>query len=73
MEPWLLFAAGGVFFGGIFVYVLFMVFLPEWVGITGPKALKAEESHRSGEIAKDDDMLSRLQEPSHDKGDPKKN
>ena len=38
-------AAGSVVFFGIFAYVLFMVFLPEWVGITGKTALKNEQSH----------------------------
>lgn len=38
-------AAGVVVFFGIFVYVLFMIFLPEWVGITGKTALKNEQAH----------------------------
>lgn len=38
-------AAGVVVFLGIFVYVLFMIFLPEWVGITGKTALKNERDH----------------------------
>ena len=45
MELWFIFVAGGLFLAGIMVYVLFMVFLPEWVGITGKKALEAERSH----------------------------
>lgn len=45
MELWFIFVAGGLFIAGIMVYVLFMVFLPEWVGITGKKALEAERSH----------------------------
>lgn len=53
MEPWLMILAGAVVFGAIFVYVLFMVFLPEWVGITGKVALKNQESHRSGEVEED--------------------
>lgn len=34
--------------GGLIVYVLFMIFLPEWVGITGRTALRNEQSHREG-------------------------
>ena len=45
MEMWFVFLAGGLFVLSIMVYVLFMVFLPEWVGITGKKALEAERSH----------------------------
>jgi hypothetical protein len=37
--------AGLVVFAGIFVYVLFMIFLPEWVGITGKNALENQKSH----------------------------
>lgn len=46
MELSFIFVAGGLFVLGIMVYVLFMVFLPEWVGITGKKALEAERSHQ---------------------------
>jgi hypothetical protein len=46
MELWLIFAAIGVFVGGAAVYLAFMIFLPEWVGITGKAALEAEQSHR---------------------------
>lgn len=60
MEMWLLVAAGAVFFGGVFVYLLFMVFLPEWVGITGKKAKEAEESHVGGTPA-GPDFITRLQ------------
>lgn len=45
MELSFIFVAGGIFVVAIMVYVLFMVFLPEWVGITGKKALEAERSH----------------------------
>lgn len=34
----------------VIVYVAFMIFLPEWVGITGKTALKNEESHREGSL-----------------------
>ena len=46
MEMWLIFAAISVFVGGAAVYLVFMIFFPEWVGITGETALKAEQSHR---------------------------
>lgn len=46
MEMWLIFAAIAVFIGGSAVYLVFMIFFPEWVGITGETALKAEQSHR---------------------------
>ena len=45
MEMWFIFVAGGLFVLAVMIYVLFMVFLPEWVGITGKKALEAEQSH----------------------------
>jgi hypothetical protein len=57
---WVLIGGAAVFIAAVFVYVLLMVFLPEWVGITGSTALKAEESHRNGEVAKDDDWMSKL-------------
>lgn len=49
MDLSFVFIAGGLFVLGVMVYVLFMVFLPEWVGITGKKALDAERSHRGDE------------------------
>ena len=52
--------AGGVFFFGVVAYVLFMVFLPEWVGITGKKAREAQDAHR-GSHASGLDLLSRMQ------------
>ena len=61
MELWFVFAAGGVIVGGILAYVAFMIFLPEWVGITGKKALEAERSHKSGETPGDDDLITRMQ------------
>lgn len=51
---------GGVFFGGLFVYLLFMIFLPEWVGITGKKAREAQDAHR-GVQAPGPDLLGRMQ------------
>ncbi len=59
---WLLLGAAGVFFGGVFVYVLFMIFLPEWVGITGKVALEAERSHKEGAEVSDDDVLAKMQQ-----------
>lgn len=46
MDIWVYIAAGSVFFLGIVVYVMFMIFLPEWVGISGKVAREAEASHR---------------------------
>ena len=43
---WVIFSGVVVFFASLFVYLMFMIFLPEWVGITGAKALAAEASHR---------------------------
>lgn len=37
-----------VFFAASLVYVCFLVFLPEWVGVTGKVALEAEKSHTKG-------------------------
>lgn len=61
MELWFIFAAGGVFLGGIIVYVAFMIFLPEWVGIAGKVARDAERTHQEGEVANEDDFISRMQ------------
>lgn len=60
METWMMALVAGVFFGGLFVYLLFMVFLPEWVGITGKKAREAQDSHQ-GVQASGPDLLSRMQ------------
>lgn len=46
MDLWMIFLVAGVFIGAIVIYLLFMIFLPEWVGITGKVALEAEKSHR---------------------------
>lgn len=71
MELWFIFVAGGLFMAGIMIYVLFMVFLPEWVGITGKKALEAERSH-AGDTGSDvidpaDDVLNRMENLPHSK------
>ncbi len=50
METSFLFLAGGLFALSIMIYLLFMIFLPEWVGITGKKALEAERSH-AGDVS----------------------
>ena len=47
MDTWIFLAAGGVFLISIFAYVCLMVFVPEWVGITGKVALQNEASHRA--------------------------
>jgi len=41
--------AGGVMIAGIIVYLFFMIFLPEWVGITGKTALNNQKSHAGPE------------------------
>lgn len=61
---WLFFAAVGVFLFAVFVYVLFMIFLPEWVGITGKVAKEAERTHQGGE-AGPDSLMTKLQGKSH--------
>jgi hypothetical protein len=45
----------GVFLivASIFAYILFMIFLPEWVGITGKVAEEARKSHQGTELADD--------------------
>ncbi|WP_374075087.1 hypothetical protein [Bdellovibrio bacteriovorus] len=45
MENWIIFGIGAVSIFSIIVYLFFMFFLPEWVGITGTVAKKAIESH----------------------------
>ncbi|MNJ93256.1 hypothetical protein D3C87_109350 [compost metagenome] len=46
MELWFILAVLTVSAFSIIVYVLLMMFFPEWVGITGKVALQAEASHR---------------------------
>ncbi len=60
MEFYLAIAIFGVFFGALFVYGLFMIFLPEWVGITGKKALDAERSHQ-GDVAEKTEWIDQFQ------------
>jgi hypothetical protein len=40
----------GVLVISAFVYLLFMIFLPEWVGISGKKAQEAERAHRGDPV-----------------------
>lgn len=61
MEVWIWIGAAAAIIGSIIVYIGFMIFLPEWVGITGKTAIKNEKSHASGDIAEDDDVLERMQ------------
>ena len=37
-----------VFFAASMVYVILLIFLPEWVGVTGKVALDAEKAHAKG-------------------------
>ena len=62
METWLYLAVGLVFFGSIAIYLIVMFLWPEWVGITGKTAIKNEESHRSGQLEKDEDFIAKLHE-----------
>lgn len=55
MEMSFVFLAGGLFILAIMVYVLLMVFLPEWVGITGKKAIEAERSHQGDIVVESKD------------------
>ncbi|MEK2646562.1 hypothetical protein [Bdellovibrio sp. BCCA] len=45
MESWIILGIGAVSIFSVIVYLFFMFFLPEWVGITGTVAKKAIESH----------------------------
>ena len=42
-EFWIAVAAVGVFFAGSLLYVVLMVFFPEWVGIAGKSKGKPDE------------------------------
>lgn len=53
MNSWVFLAAGGVFILGVIVYLAFMIFLPEWVGISGKVAREAERSHRGDGLDED--------------------
>ena len=45
MENWIIFGIVMLAIVSFMVYLFFMFFLPEWVGITGKVAKKAIESH----------------------------
>lgn len=60
MNPTVVIAASVVFVLGVVAYVLFMVFLPEWVGITGKKALEAQRAHRGDAQDTGPDVLDRM-------------
>jgi hypothetical protein len=66
MNSTIVLLAGGVFLFGVVAYVMFMVFLPEWVGITGKKAREAQEAHR-GTQASGPDLLGRMQGEAENK------
>lgn len=68
MELSFIFIAAGLFLLGVMVYVGLMVFFPEWVGITGKKALEAERSHagdvgeaRGSDSGPASDVLQRME------------
>lgn len=77
MDMTFIFVAGGLFLLGIMVYLIFMIFLPEWVGITGKKALEAERSHAGDSEVKEpgpaSDVLNRMESlPDGSSSDPTK-
>ena len=51
---------GAVVIASIFIYVFFLVFFPEWVGVTGKVAQKNLESHEGKQA--ESDALSRFLE-----------
>jgi hypothetical protein len=44
-SSWIILGGVIVVMAAVLVYVVLMIFLPEWVGITGRTALNAERSH----------------------------
>ena len=71
-EAWIAIGAACVFVGGAFVYVMFMVFLPEWVGIAGDVAQAAERSHQgeggpAAPVENKQSLLDRMQRDSRPK------
>lgn len=62
----------GIFVGACMVYGVFMVFFPEWVGITGKTALEYEKSHTEGsDVRLEDDLVERIQKsPASKPKDP---
>lgn len=53
---WIVIALAGVVIGATVVYLAFIFFLPEWVGITGSVAREAERSHQEGSVANGGDL-----------------
>ena len=79
MELSFIFIAAGLFILGVMVYVGLMVFFPEWVGITGKKALEAEQSHtgdrgaaRGSDSGPASDVLQRMEKVPTDRTSAKK-
>lgn len=60
---WIVLGGVVVFFGAVLVYVLLMIFFPEWVGITGKTARDAERSHAEERVTH---SPSEKTEPSKD-------
>ncbi len=58
--------AAGVFIFGLLSYLMFMIFLPEWVGITGKKAREAQQAHKETRTT-GPDLLGRMQDDLVDK------
>lgn len=54
MDPQILIIAGGIAVAifSVVVYAFLAILFPEWVGITGKVAKRAEESHAEGSEAK---------------------
>jgi len=50
---WVLIAVVAISILATLVYIAFLVFLPEWVGVTGKVALAAEKSHEEGSKAEE--------------------
>ena len=65
METWIFWTAGAIVVISILIYVLFMIFLPEWVGITGKVALDAERSHRGEGEAEENEKGEPAGSPSN--------
>lgn len=63
MEGFPLILMGVVVLVSAVVYLLFMIFLPEWVGITGKTALKNEQAHREGAL-EGDEVGAELRDPN---------
>ena len=65
-NPAILFAIGAfLVIGSIVAYVVLMIFLPEWVGITGKVARDAQKSHQgeSPPVDKFDEGLDKWHDP----------